>query len=147
MFWGRIMAVEKQSKTWIRFLQDKYISLCNCEPLAFIDLVPSKIPEVAGVYLITARINAKETPYYIGRTKNLRQRVYKNHLMGQFANARLKKYLVNYHECRDINEAKEFIKNNCLVRWIEETELRNRYAIEGYATGLLSPKYGMYEEH
>jgi len=144
------MTVEKQDKQWIRFLQDRYKKLCDCVPIAFRDFVPSEIPTVAGVYLITvitAGKSTKEIPYYIGRTKNLRQRIYNNHLMGQFTNARLKKYLVNYKECRDIAEAKEFIKNNCMVRWIEEPDIRNRNAIEGYATGLLSPKYGMYEEH
>ena len=141
------MAIEKQDRQWTRFLQDKYKSLCDCKPIAFKDIVPSEIPEVAGVYLITARKSRKEIPYYIGRTKNLRQRIYNNHLMGQFTNARLKKYLVQYNECKDITEAKEFIKNRCMVRWIEEPDFRNRNAIEGYATGLLSPKYGMYEEH
>jgi predicted GIY-YIG superfamily endonuclease len=142
-----MMVLKKQSKQWIIFLQEKYTDLCDCKPITFRDIVPSQIPEVAGVYLITARKSTKEIPYYIGRTKNLRQRIYNNHLMGPFTNARLKKYLVNYRECKDINKAKIFIKNNCLVRWIEEPSIRNRNAIEGYATGLLSPKYGMYEEH
>jgi hypothetical protein len=46
-----------------------------------------------------------------------------------------------------MQDAKEFIRQNCLARWIEESDIRTRGAIEEYATGLLFPKYGIYEEH
>lgn len=67
--------------------------------------------------------------------------------MGSVANARLKRYLIGSGECRGVADAKEFIKNYCYVRWIEENDSRRRGAIEGYAVGLLFPKYGIYQEH
>ena len=76
-----------------------------------------------------------------------KERIYKNHLMGPLANARLKRYLIGSGECTDIRDAKEFIRGRCYARWIEESNIRNRGAIEGYTTGLLFPKYGIYEEH
>jgi excinuclease UvrABC nuclease subunit len=78
-------------------------------PLAFADLVPSKLPVAGGVYLITARLDGLEEPYYVGRSKNLQRRIYTNHLMGPLANARLKKYLINTGECTDLLTAKQFI--------------------------------------
>jgi len=33
------------------------------------------------------------------------------------------------------------------AKWIEQARHRERGAIEGYCTGLLFPKYGIYEEH
>lgn len=141
------MALRKQSPGWIRFLEDKTKQLVNREPIRFKELTPSKIPEVSGVYLITARKSGYEKVYYIGRSKNLRQRIYNNHLMGPISTARLKRYLISSGECRDIKEAKEFIKKYCLIRWIEESDMRTRGAIEGYVIGLLFPKYGIYEEH
>jgi hypothetical protein len=116
-------------------------------PLAFADLVPSKLPVAGGVYLITARLDGLEEPYYVGRSKNLQRRIYTNHLMGPLANARLKKYLINTGECTDLLTAKQFIRDCCFVRWLEESDIRKRGAIEGYVTGLLFPKYGIYEEH
>ena len=110
-------------------------------------MTPSKLPQRAGVYVITARIEGVECPYYIGRTKNLRQRLYYNHLMGPLTNARLKKYLIEAKECSNREDAKQFIRTYCLARWIEEPDIRKRGAIEGYTTGLLFPKYGIYEEH
>jgi hypothetical protein len=115
--------IEKPSENWTKFLEDSYNRL------------------------ITAIINGSERPYYIGRSKNLRQRLYNNHLMGPRSNARLKKYLVDFGECSDMKDAKDFIRQNCLARWIEEYDIRKRGAIEGYTTGLLFPKYGIYEEH
>ena len=67
--------------------------------------------------------------------------------MGSLANARLKKYLISSGECKDISEAKDFIKKFCSVRWIEVEDIRERGALEGYFTGLLFPKHGIYEEH
>jgi len=139
--------IVKPTENWLNFLETSYNKLISVVPFHFRDLTPSRIPEISGVYLITAIIDGSEQPYYIGRSKNLRQRLYNNHLMGPRSNARLKKYLVDFGECADMKDAKNFIKQNCLARWIEESDTRKRGAIEGYATGLLFPKYGIYEEH
>lgn len=139
--------IENSKTEWLEFLKEAYQYLVSREPLAFATITPSKIPKEAGVYLITALLNGKEIPYYIGRSKNLRQRIYNNHLMGPISNARLKKYLIKSGECPDLVSAKKFIRSFCLVRWIQENDIRNRGVIEGYVTGLLSPKYGIYEEH
>lgn len=139
--------IEKPPENWLKFLEDSYNKLISISPLYFHDLIPSLVPDIPGVYLITAVIDGSEQPYYIGRSKNLRQRLYNNHLMGPRSNARLKKYLVDFEECSDMKEAKDFIRQNCLARWIAESDTRKRGAIEGYVTGLLFPKYGIYEEH
>ena len=141
------MAIKKPTNSWLHFITRRYEELLNSQPIPFQELVPSRIPQVAGVYLITARKSRQEVPYYIGRTINLRRRLYTNHLMGSVANARLKRYLIGSGECRGVADAKEFIKNYCYVRWIEENDSRRRGAIEGYAVGLLFPKYGIYQEH
>jgi hypothetical protein len=139
--------IEKPTEDWLKFLSDSYRALVSKSPLHFRDLTPSRVPEAPGVYIITAVIDGSEKPYYIGRSKNLRQRLYSNHLMGPRSNARLKKYLVDFGECSDMASAKDFIRQNCIARWIEESDTRKRGAIEGYTTGLLFPKYGIYEEH
>lgn len=144
---GYRMRIKQQSDAWLSFINKKFQELINCNPISFQELKPSKIPEIEGVYLITARKSRYEVPYYIGRSINLRRRIYQNHLMGSLANARLKRYLIGSGECRDIREAKTFIRKNCSIRWIAETDMRRRGAIEGYATGLLFPEYGIYHEH
>lgn len=132
---------------WYEFLEETSSSLIDGDPINFSTLKPSMIPEQSGVYLISVGEAESEEPYYIGRTKNLRQRLYNNHLMGPLTNARLKKYLINSGECKDKSDAKNFIRKNCRVRWIFENDIRKRGAIEGYVTGMVFPKYGIYEEH
>jgi len=110
-------------------------------------MTPSMLPQVAGVYLITKLERGTETPYYIGRTKNIKQRLYNNHLMGRRSSAPLKKYLIDNQVCSTIEEAKEFILRYCVARWIEESDYRIRGAIEGYCTAVLFPPYGIEEEH
>jgi hypothetical protein len=139
--------MKKQPKEWFDYLAGALDQLINGEALAFNMMTPSKIPKRGGVYLISAKGEELEIPYYVGRSKNLRNRIYKNHLMGQLSNARLKKYLVMFNECRNPKEAKEFIRERCIVRWFFENDTRKRGAVEGYVTGVVFPKYGIYEEH
>lgn len=129
------------------FLEQKLAELLNADALRFSLLTPGKVPKSPGVYVISALIDGEEVPYYIGRTKNLSQRLYNNHLMGPLSNARLKKYLIESGEASDRAAAKEFILCNCQVRWLTQEGYRERGAIEGYATGVLFPKHGIYEEH
>ncbi|MFN0184954.1 MAG: hypothetical protein ACKVQR_14160 [Aquabacterium sp.] len=128
-------------------MQQRFRDLLQAPPVHFNALTPSKVPEAEGVYVISAMKEGREFPYYVGRTKNLRQRLYTNHLMGSPAGARLKKHLVQAGECVDMAAAKAFLRAYCLVRWIEQAGHRERGAVEGYCTGLLFPKYGIYEEH
>ena len=129
------------------FLVPRLETLVSAAPLDFLSLVPSKLPECAGVYLITAGSICEEHPYYVGRTKNLRRRLYTNHLMGPRSNARLKHHLIGSGECADLLSAKHFIRTNCFVRWIEQEGFRERGAIEGYVKAVLFPKHGIDEEH
>ena len=126
------------------YLRARLEELLQQEDLLFSEAKPSKIPKRAGVYLIS---NNSDEPYYIGRTKNLRRRLYRNHLMGSSINARLKKYLIDNGVVSNEEEAKAFIIQNCKVRWIFESDYRKRGALEGYFKGIFFPKYGIEEEH
>jgi len=139
--------LKRIARRQMKALKLKYERLLAAKPLAFADLTPSKVPKAAGVYVITAVKSRYELPYYVGRTKNLQQRLYNNHLMGPLSNARLKKHLIDAGECRDVADAKGFIRKHCVVRWVKQEGFRQRGALEGYATGLLFPKHGIYEEH
>jgi hypothetical protein len=139
--------IKKQPTTLIKFIKNAYTKLLSCKPLPFAEMTPQKVPEKPGVYMITACLNGKEESYYVGRSTNLRRRLYKNHLMGAPANARLKKYLVESRECANYKSAKNFICRKCVARWLQEPDLKKRGAIEGFVTAILRPKYGISHEH
>ena len=129
----------------INYLKQKHLEIQSSDNLKFSDFKPSLIPEKEGVYCISLIENNKIL--YIGRTKNLRQRLYNNHLMGPLSNARLKKYLIDNNIVTDIDEAKKYILTNCQAKWIYENDYRKRGSLEGYLTGIMFPLYGIDEEH
>ena len=131
----------------IEIIESALSEILGVQPLSFASMVPSAVPQKPGVYIITAMQNGTESVYYVGRTKNLKQRLYNNHLMGSVTNAGLKKYLVRNHECSNIKRAKQFLKDTCRARWLVRDEMRIRGVLEGYLTARLFPKYGIYEEH
>lgn len=138
------------SKDWSDFLNSSLKELLQMKPMHFSLITPSVLPINAGVYLITEIYEKTENALYVGRTKNLRQRLYTNHLMGSTSNARLKKYIIHdeNHSCfGDVKKAKEYIREFCQVRWVFQDDTRVRGAIEGYFTAKFFPKYGIAEEH
>lgn len=122
--------------------------LLSQEPLYFVNLTPSDIPEdISGVYAIFDDKSGEVL--YVGRTKNLRRRLYTNHLHGSEATARLKKYLVEdeaLKQISNIDEAKEYLKKNCYVKYIIEDDTLQRGKIEGLLSFLLDVRY-IHEEH
>ena len=86
---------------------------------------------------------------YVGRTKNLRRRLYTNHLMGPVTNARLKKYLIEDPDRKDIDTmaaAKYYLIDQCYFQYLAVPDMRTRGQIEGLLSYLLNVRY-IHEEH
>lgn len=122
--------------------------LLESTPLYFRDLTPSDLPEkMPGVYAIFDK--DQNEVLYVGRTKNLRRRLYTNHLHGPKANARLKKYLVEdplQTTINDMDAAKQYLKDYCYVKYLIEEDTLRRGRIEGLLSYLLNVRY-IHEEH
>ena len=119
----------------------------NGQQYSFSNLVPSDLKEIAAVYAIFDKEDG--SCLYVGRTKNLRQRLYYNHLMGPKSNARLKKYLTEDASRPDIPtmvEAKKFLKDRCYFQYLPVSIMRERGQIEGLLSYLLYVQY-IHEEH
>ncbi len=120
----------------------------NAPKLYFKDLKPSMlVDKLAAVYAITDASTGEVL--YVGRTKNVRQRLYNNHLMGPKTNARLKKYLVedpDQPQITDMLAAKEYLKANCYAQYIPEDNMVKRGQIEGLISYMLNVRY-IHEEH
>ena len=118
-------------------------SMITSKVYSFADLVPSDLEEKAGVYMI----HIKETGevLYVGRTINLRRRLYTNHLMGNKSTARLKKYLVEdnerYPQIMSYQNAKEFMKKHCCFRFILIEDGHMRGHVEGLFGFLADARY------
>lgn len=125
-----------------------YQTLAHSPVYTFEGLKPSTLEEgLAGVYVISHRETGEVL--YVGRTKNLRRRLYTNHLMGPPANARLKKYLVedeNEPGIRNMEEAKQYLRKHCQFQYMTESDTRRRGQLEGLFSYLLNVRY-IHEEH
>lgn len=103
---------------------------------------PASLPEEPGVYVIWDKETGETL--YVGKTTNLRQRLYKNHLMGPLTNARLKKYLIQDNWIPEItgkDAAKRYIKERCAFSYLLEGDYRKRGHLEGLVSFLCNCRY------
>lgn len=117
-------------------------AIWNQEPINFSDLTPSMLKEEGAVYLIA--LKETDEVLYVGRTVNVRRRLYTNHLMGNHSTARLKKYLVtdeNLPEIQTYQDAKDYIIQNCYFKYLPVDDWRLRGYIEGSLLYPLKVRY------
>ena len=123
-------------------------TLLNSKRYDFDGLKPSDLQDrLPVVYAIFDK--ADGVCLYVGRTKNLRRRLYTNHLMGPETNARLKKYLVKDSGRTDIStmdDAKDYLRKRCCFQYLPVDDKRFRGQIEGLLSYLLNVYY-IHEEH
>ena len=117
--------------------------MTDSEKYYFSELKPSALDkDLAVVYAIT---NFKTNEVlYVGKTTKLRRRLYTNHLMGNLATARLKKYLIDdigITDVSDLSSAKQYIKDNCYFQYVVEPDMRKRGQLEGLFSYLLNVRY------
>ncbi len=140
----RVMDMLKQRMQRGVAIAEKVLS---APKFSFAEIKPSQIPDSPGVYVI--KNQGSDETLYVGRTKNLRQRIYNNHLHGPVTNARLKKYLIedpNEPSVTSTETAKQYLRDCCYVQFIVIDDLLERGQVEGLLSFLLNVRY-LYEEH
>ena len=121
--------------------------LLRSKMYSFQGLKPSMLESVPGVYAIYDRDTG--AILYVGRTNNIRRRLYTNHLMGPETNARLKKYLWKddrHPEITTMDDAKRYLQEYCDFQYIREDDKIVRGQVEGLLSYLLDVTY-IHEEH
>ena len=133
----------KDCDSRLKSARDIYNQFVSEVAYSFSDIKPSDLPEKAGVYIIMPKDT--EEVLYVGRTRNIRQRIYNNHLMGNKSSARLKKYLVEddvrHPDIKGYPDAKEYLKVNCIFRYILIEDNNERGHIEGLMGYLTDARY------
>lgn len=135
---------------WHKSLHERLEELLKVKPIHYSDIQRRDLPELPGVYLITSFQNEKEYAMYVGRTRNILGRIYRNHLMGNIKASSFKRYLCHDNEMIEVadpQQAKTYIRANCQVRFILESEVYMRGMLENYFTAVLKPRYGIVLEH
>jgi len=117
--------------------------LLNSRPMRFDSSLRGSLPERQGIYRIFLASVPAET-LRAGRTKTaargLRQRIYQNHFMGD-QKGNLRQQLVSAEICRNLEDAKDFIRSNCLVQVAEIEQKDDRKWTEHFILSVLRPRF------
>ena len=101
----------------------------------------SSLPEKPGLYRIC--VDSSGEVLRAGSTKtsdSLRQRVYKNHFMGNQP-GNIRSQLVNAGVCSNLNIAKDFLRDSCSVQWVEIQGNEERKWAEHFILSTLQPRF------
>jgi len=98
------------------------------------------LPKTGGVYIVESEESLLPTPLYVGQAKDVRQRIYTNHLKGNKCASRLRAALIDSCLCKNEEQVSEFLAQECRVRCICIEDARERKLFEHFALAVLAPK-------
>ena len=124
----------------IKGYSDLLENLLNKEYLPFDnENLQLKLPKQGGVYCISNKTD--NTIIYIGQSKNLQKRIYKNHLMGHQRNSTLRRKIVKKEKFSSEDQVRNYLHEQCMVQFIEIEDKLERNFFEHFAIAMLRPKY------
>ena len=112
-------------------------------PLVFIgdENLRNALPAQGGVYRIIETGADWLRSLYIGKSNNLQNRVYRNHLMGNRKVSTFKHKLIESKQYADAKAVKHYLKEKCSVHFITIDDEVERTGFEHFAIAILQPKY------
>ena len=116
--------------------------LMATEPVPLDTGVRSRLPEVPGIYAFSL-IGQPTAVVRAGRASGawgLRQRIYQNHLMGN-QSGNLRAQLVRAGRCDSLDEAKQWIRSNCEVRYAIVEDSHDLWWIEHFMLAIVRPEF------
>jgi len=119
---------------------EKLLTLISSCPISFDKLLPRNLPASGGVYRIFENSSDWSKTIYVGSTKNLRKRIYRNLFMGNPRVHTLKHKLISagFTKARTVEQ---YLKSNCRIQYLKISNERERKLFEHFAISILEPKY------
>lgn len=113
------------------------------QSFSFNGLPRNGLPTTGGIYRISLvePIESEDNTAYVGKTGNLRERLYTNHLMGNLTASNLKKKLVSTGACLDAAGAKLLLTGHYQLQYIQMDDARERTFFEHFAVAILHPLF------
>lgn len=123
----------------IAVYEEKQKILLESKIIKFSDAnLRSQLRPTGGVYRIFTNSHPDKT-LYVGKTKNIKQRLYNNLLMGQIRSHTLKRKFIKEGKCNNQASAKLYLKNNCSLQYVGEDTDIERSFLEHYLIAVLRP--------
>lgn len=123
-----------QYKDWLKKLLAE-------TPLPFDGNLRGALPTQGGVYRVFEKGSDWQGSVYVGKTGNLQERIYSNHLMGNRRASTLKRKLIKYGDCADEADVKSYLKSGCLMQFLVVVDETERTFFEHFAIAVLRPRY------
>ncbi|WP_257351436.1 GIY-YIG nuclease family protein [Pseudalkalibacillus decolorationis] len=123
-------------------LESKRFSLETITQAQIKQMLRSKIP-VAGVYLIT---DSEDRPLYVGRSKNLAQRIGRDH-RSLNKNAANLTYRISIMNNISHKEARDYVFGDFFVRFLKVENEHDRTVFEVFVAMELDTPYNSFLEH
>ena len=109
--------------------------------IAFDERLRGALPVEGGVYRVFEIGANWQDSVYIGKSTNLQNRIYHDHLMGNRQASTLKKKLIANGLFPDENAVKQYLRQKCLVQFVVIQDDAERTSFEHFAVAVLRPKY------
>ena len=119
---------------------EKLLLLISRRPSPFDDNLNGNLPTEGGVYRIFEASSDWRKSIYVGKTSNLRDRIYTKLLMGDSQVHTLKRKLIAT-EFPDEETAKQYLRSDCQIQYLEIPGGRDRTFFEHFTISVLTPKY------
>ncbi len=94
-----------------------------------------------GIYRVFNNGADWEHSIYIGKTKNLKQRIYGDHLTGDRIASTLRNKLIEKGNCVDEGAVTKYLIDNCSLQFMVIEDATERSFLEHFAIAVLRPIY------
>ena len=116
-------------------------AMINGPLVPFTDETLKELPRTGGVYRIIEGSSNDNKTLYVGQSKDLRKRNYRNHYHGPNRRSTFRRKLLVSAECQNVDEIQEYLSSKCFLQYIEIDDKREKQLFEHYAIAALRPKY------
>lgn len=110
-------------------------TLLSCVPRSFDDNLPNHLPKTGGIYRVFEITDSRHDTLYIGRTRNIQERLYNDLYLGHHAMT-LRGILERNPEIIDIQA---YLEQRCHVQFAEVHQLEERTFVTHFAISVLRP--------
>lgn len=109
------------------------------ESLSFGNVVSGKVPDRPGVYVI---FNEQDEIIYVGRTRNLRRRLLRDHRRGNVRGSQFRKALMQNYGLTSEEQVDDYV-DRCTFKFKEIEDPQEKIRLEHFATAILAPALNM----
>jgi len=101
----------------------------------------SVLPSHGGVYLISEKINNALERVYIGQSKNIQTRIYRNHLRGSRRVSTLKRKMIRTGMFPNEDEVENYLREKCMIQFLIIDDKFDRNSFEHFVIAVLRPNF------